>query len=59
MIIIPNVFRVAVYGHVGLNSIVHSISLDGSDWLVPFLLYRPLLYETNERTLLNAFNSSR
>ena len=59
MIIIPNVFQAVVYGHVGLNSTVHSTSWDGSDWLVLVVLYRPLLYETNKHTLLNAFSVCR
>ena len=34
-------------------------SLASSDWLVPLLLYGPVLNETNERALSNAFISSR
>ena len=59
MIIIQNILRMAIYGRVGSNSNMHDISLAGSDWLVPLLLYGPVLNETNERTLLNAFISSR
>ena len=59
MIIIQNIFRIAIYGRVASNSNMHDTSLAGSDWLVPLLLYRPLLNETKERALLNAFISSR
>ena len=49
MIRIQNILRIAIYGRVGSNSNMHNTSFAGSDWLVPLLLYRPLLNETNER----------
>ena len=55
MIRIQKILRIAIYGRVGSNSNMHNTSFAGSDWLVPLLLYRPLLNETNERALLNAF----
>ena len=58
MIIIQSILRIAIYGRVASNSSMHNTSLAGSDWLVPLLFYRPLLNETNESTLLNAFISS-
>ena len=58
MIRIQNILRIAIYGRVGSNSNMHNTSFAGSDWLVPLLLYRPLLNETNERALLNAFSSN-
>ena len=58
MIRIQNILRIAIYGRVVSNSNMHNTSFAGSDWLVPLLLYRPLLNETNERALLNAFSSN-
>ena len=58
MTIIQNILRIAIYGRFASNSKMHNTSLAGSDWLVPLLLYRPLLNETNKRALLNAFISS-
>ena len=55
MTIIQNILRIAIYGRVASNSKMRNTSLAGSDWLVPLLSYRPLLNETNERALLNAF----
>ena len=47
MIIIQNILRMAIYGRVASNSNMHDTSLAGSDWLVPLLLYGPVLNETN------------
>ena len=47
-----------IYGRLASNSNLHKTVFASSDWLVPLLLYRPLLNETNERALLNAFSSS-
>ena len=46
MIRIQNILRIAIYGRVRSNS------------NMLLLLYRPLLNETNERALLNAFSSN-
>ena len=61
MIIIQNILRIAIYGRAASNSnmALHDTSLAGSDWLVPLLLYGPVLNETNERAFLNSFISSR
>ena len=58
MIIIQNILQMTIYGRVASNSNMHDTSLARSDWLVPFL-YGPVLNETNERALLNAFICSR
>ena len=58
MIIIQNILRIAIYGHVVSNSNMNDTSFAGSDWLVPLLLYGPLLNETNKRVLLRAFSSN-
>ena len=58
-VIIQNILRISIHGRVASNSNMHHNSFAGSDWLVPLLLYQPLLNETNECALLNAFISSR
>ena len=58
MTIIQNILRIAIHGRVASNSNMHNTSFAGSDWLVLLLLYRPLLNETNEHVLLNAFGSN-
>ena len=58
MIIIQKVLRFAIYGRVASNSNMHDTCPAGSDCLVPLLIYRPVLNETNEHPLLNGFISS-
>ena len=59
MIIVQKILRMVIYGRFATNSNMHDTSLAGSDWLIPLLLYGPVLNETNERALLNAFICSR
>ena len=58
MTIIQKILRIAIYRRVASNSNMHNTSFAGSDWLVPLLLYRPLLNETNALALFNALSSS-
>ena len=58
MTIIQKILRIAIYWRVASNSNMHNTSFAGSDWLVPLLLYRPLLNERNALALFNALSSS-